>query len=203
MHQLTTRVEKRAESLPKGLQRHLYRVSEIAVELAPLHGVDPRLAHLGSIAHDIAKAISDEEMLRQAARFGLPVNPVERNNPGLLHGAVGAELLRHEEGLEDQSIYQAVCWHTFAHPDLDPLGKIVLLADKLDPSKLRRYPFQPYLMELARENLDRAVLEFVTRQIVAVIEAGRMVHPLMVEARNHLIAAGVKSERPSAETARP
>ena len=192
-YQLTARVEKRAATLPQRLQAHLHRTAQVSAELAPHHGVDVERARVGSIAHDIAKAMSKPELLRQADRFGLPVNLVERANPGLLHGAVGAELLRHEEGMDDQSLYESVCWHTFAHPALDPLGKIVFLADKLDPAKVRRYPFQPYLMELAQDDLDRAVLEFVTRQITVVLQTGKMVHPLMVEARNHLIAAGATS----------
>ena len=193
MDELAVPIEGRAATLSAKLQAHLHRVAGVASDLAPRHGVDVERARLGSLAHDVAKAMSNKELLRQAARFELPVNMVERNNPGLLHGPVGAELLRHEDGIEDQSIYEAVCWHTFAHPDLDDLGKIVFLADKLDPAKIKRYPFQPYLLEVAQDNLDLAVLEFVTRQIAAVMAAGRMVHPLMVEARNHLIAAGVRT----------
>ena len=193
MGELAVPIEGRAATLSAKLQGHLHRVAGVASDLAPRHGVDVERARLGSLAHDVAKAMPKKELLRQAARFQLPVNIVERNNPGLLHGPVGAELLRHEDGIEDQSIYEAVCWHTFAHPDLDDLGKIVFLADKLDPAKIKRYPFQPYLLEVAQDNLDLAVLEFVTRQIAAVMAAGRMVHPLMVEARNHLIAAGVRT----------
>ena len=193
MDELAVPIEGRAATLSAKLQAHLHRTAGVAADLAPRHGVDVERARLGSLAHDVAKAMSNKELLRQAARFELPVNMVERNNPGLLHGPVGAELLRHEDGIEDQSIYEAVCWHTFAHPDLDDLGKIVFLADKLDPAKIKRYPFQPYLLEVAQDNLDLAVLEFVTRQIAAVMAAGRMGHPLMLEARNHLIAAGVRT----------
>ncbi len=193
MAELAVQIERRAATLPAKLQDHLHRTAGVAADLAPRHGVDVERARLASLAHDVAKAMPKQELLRQAARFQLPVNMVERNNPGLLHGAVGAELLRHEEGLDDRSIYEAVCWHTFAHPDLDDLGKVVFLADKLDPAKIKRYPFQPRLLEVAQDNLDLAVLEFATWQIAAVMNAGRMVHPMMVEARNHLIAAGVKT----------
>ena len=188
-----SQIDGRVATLSAKLQAHLERTAGVAADLAPRHGVDVERARLGSLAHDVAKAMSREELLRQAARFQLPVNMVERNNPGLLHGPVGAELLKNEDGIEDQSICEAVCWHTFAHPDLDDLGKVVFLADKLDPAKIKRYPFQPHLLEVARDDLDQAVLEFVTWQIAAVMAAGKMVHPLMVEARNHLIAAGINT----------
>ena len=193
MDELAIRIEGRVTTLSTKLQGHLERTSEVAADLALRHGVDVERARLTALAHDVAKAMPKAELLEQAVRFQLPVNMVERNRPALLHGPVGAELLRREDGLEDQSMYEAVCWHTFAHPDLDDLGKVVFLADKLDPAKIKRYSFQPYLLELAQDNLDEAILEFATFQIGAVMNAGRMVHPLMVEARNHLIAAGVRT----------
>jgi HD superfamily phosphohydrolase YqeK len=113
---------------------------------------------------------------------------VEQRVPVLLHGPVGAELLRLEDGLADFSIYQAVYWHTTGHACLDPLGQVVFLADKLDPQKAGRYPYQPLLREIAAEDLDRAMLEFLGRELVSLTSQGQMVHPAMVEARNGLLA---------------
>ena len=46
-------------------------------------------------------------------------------------------------------------------------------------------------MELARENLDAALLEFLTRQIIDLTGRGLLVHPMMVQARNTLLATGM------------
>lgn len=191
LEQLTCRIANRLASLPQGLQDHIQRVRDIAAELAPHHGVDLERASLGAMAHDVARAMSDEELLEQAARFDLPVGVVEKHVPILLHGSVGAEILRREDSLDDDSIYRAVCWHTTAHPSLDSLGKVVFLADKLDPTKISRYPYQPHLRELAFADLDRAVLEFTTREIIALVDQGEMVHPMMLETRNYLLATNL------------
>ncbi|MDA1218855.1 MAG: bis(5'-nucleosyl)-tetraphosphatase (symmetrical) YqeK [Chloroflexi bacterium] len=190
MEQLTRRIANRLASLPQGLQDHIYRVRDIAAELAPHHGVDPERASLGALAHDVARAMSDRELLEQAALLDLPVGVVEQHIPVLLHGPVGAEILRREDGLDldDESLYQAVYWHTTAHPRLDQLGKVVFLADKLDPQKISRYSYQPQLRELAFADLDRAVLEFTTREIISLADQGEMVHPMMLETRNYLLA---------------
>ena len=189
--ELTRRIQDRVGSLPSGLQDHIYRVRDIASALAPCHGIDPELASLGMLAHDVARAMSGQELIGHATRMGLPVGGVENRLPVLLHGPVGAELLKKEEGLSDRSLYQAVYWHTTAHPSLDSLGKLVFLADKLDPQKLNRYPYQPYLRQLASEDLDQAILEFLTQETLALTSRGNLVHPAMVEARNALLAAGV------------
>ena len=196
---LARRIQRRVDQLPPKLQAHIARAQDVARELAPYHQVSPEQAALGILAHDVARAMSGAELLRCAAQFALPVGIVDRRVPVLLHGPVGAEILRREEGLtaagEDGDkgcgeLYQAVYWHTTAHPGLDAMGKVVFLADKLDPNKGKKYPYQPRIMELARENLDAAILEFLTRQIIDLTGRGLLVHPMMIQARNALLATG-------------
>jgi predicted HD superfamily hydrolase involved in NAD metabolism len=137
--------------------------------------------------------VPEEELTRRATEMGLPIETVEREVPLLLHGPVGAETLARESGLDDPALYRAIYWHTTAHPSLDDLGKVVFLADKLDPEKIAWYPYLPELRRLALENLDRAVLEFLTRETISLVSRGQMVHPVVVETRNHLLASGVAS----------
>ena len=187
--ELLERIQRRVDALPSGLRDHIYRVRDIAKQLAPSHSIDPERAALGMLAHDVARAMPDRELLHRAGELGLPIGTVEREVPILLHGPVGAEILVKEDGLADPSIHQAVYWHTTAHPDLDSLGKLVFLADKLDPQKFVAYPYQPLLRQLAMEDLDKAVLEFLSRETVSLVSQGLMVHPKVLETRNHLLAA--------------
>jgi len=191
---LETLVQRRVGALPKGLQEHIYRVRDIAAELAGCHGVDPRQAALTMLSHDVARAMPGKQLLDHASQMALPVTFLERSLPILLHGPVGAKILRQEDGLDDESIYQAVYWHTTAHPSLDQLGKVVFLADKLDPQKIVYYPYLPKLKELAFQDLDQAILEFATREIIGRTERGEMVHPVVVETRNALLAGAPEVE---------
>lgn len=186
---MARRIQRRVDVLPPKLQAHIARAQDVARELAPWHQVSPERAALGILAHDVARALPGAELLRCAAEFGLPVGLVDRRAPVLLHGPVGAEILRREEGLADTAaLYQAVYWHTTAHPGLDNLGKVVFLADKLDPNKRKKYPYQPRIRELAQENLDAAILEFLTRQLADLAGRGFMIHPMLVKTRNALLA---------------
>ncbi len=190
---IEARIQQRVAVLPAGLQAHIGRAQEVARELAPCHNVDPDRAALGILAHDVARAMPGPELIARATRFRLPVRPVEENVPLLLHGPVGAEILRVEDGLaaggEEADLYQAVYWHTTFHPTLvDDMGKVVFLADKLDPNKRKRIPYQTEIMELAREDLDAAILEFLRRQVVDLTARGKEVHPMMLEARDALAA---------------
>ena len=182
-------VQRRVDRLPAGLQAHIHRVVEIARELAVCHGIDQEQAALAALAHDVARAMTDGELLRRAAGMGLPIGVVERRVPILLHGPVGAEILQQAAGLTDISIYKAVYWHTTANPDLDELGKVVFIADKLDPAKIDSYPYLPQIRQMAFQDLDRSILHFLTRQAMDRLNRGELVHPVMVETRNALLAA--------------
>ena len=92
-------LERRVETLPIGLQNHIYRVSDIAENLAGVHNVDPIKARVGMLAHDIARSMPDQRLLQLARAFDLGVDPIEEQLPVLLHGPVGAELLQREEGI--------------------------------------------------------------------------------------------------------
>ena len=197
MEELLNRIQRRVRALPAGLQAHIHRVEEIARELALPHGIEQERAALGMLAHDVARAMGDDELLRRAVELGLPIGTVEREVPILLHGPVGAELLSREDGLADPALHGAVYWHTTGHPTLDVLGKVVFLADKLDPQKVNMYPYQPLLKQLALEDLDRAMLEFLTRETISLASRGLLVHPMVVETRNHLLATSASVEASS------
>ena len=186
---LASLVTRRVRSLPRGLQDHIHRVEKIAQGLGEVHGVDPARAGLAMLCHDAARAMGGGELLLRASQLDLPISMVEREVPILLHGPVGAEILKTEDGLTDDSIYQAVYWHTTAHPSLDTLGKVVFLADKLDPQKIGSYPFQPRIRDLAFQDLDRGILEFLTQELIARASRGEMVHPAALDTRNALLSA--------------
>lgn len=190
---LTPLVQDRVDRLPRGLRAHVLCVVDIARSLARRHGLDEDRAALGALAHDVARAMPGKELLRQAARLGLPMDEVDQQVPVLLHGPVGAELLRLEDGLDDCSIYNAVRWHTTSHPLMDDLGKVVFLADKLDPQKVVSYPYLDVIRSLAFEDMDQAVLEFLTRETAVRVSRGELVHPVTIEARNHLIVSRDRS----------
>ena len=187
MPDMLQRLQYRLKALPDGLKSHIYRVRDVALELAAPHNMDLQQAELGALAHDVCRAVPGEDLIRMASELDVPVSDVEQDFPLLLHGPVGAELLRKEEDLNDDILYEAVRWHSTAHASLAPLGKLVFLADKLDPQKAAVYSYQAKLHDMALESLDLALLEFLSREMAKRIEGGGTVHPASVDARNSLI----------------
>ena len=185
------RIHRRMRRLPVGLCEHCQRVEQIARALCDKHGQDADAVGLTALAHDATKHFSGVENLLRMEEYDLPpVTDFERRNPGILHGPVGAELLKREDGLSHPQLYDAVYWHTTGNPaGGDAIGHIVLLADKLDPVKRKRYPWQPELQELAERDLSAAVIMFLTKNIARLLDKGVPVHPAAIEARNTLLLA--------------
>ena len=173
--------------LSKGLFEHILRVEEIGVRLAGAHGIDVLKVRTGSLLHDLARAKHPEELLAMAESFGIEVGPLEERMPIFLHGPVAACLARERYGIEDWEILEAVRAHTTGRAGMGPVARVVFLADKLDPTKDRRYPFNAELREVARSDLDQAIRLFLDGDISGHLGQGGVVHPASVELRNELV----------------
>jgi predicted HD superfamily hydrolase involved in NAD metabolism len=181
-------IESRLRKLPTELRDHVERSRVVGQELAIRHAVDSVEADTGIAAHDLARAIKRPVLLREAERLGLQISFVERQQPLLLHGPVAAAWLSSEDGYDIGPILEAVEFHTTGRPGMADLSKVVFLADKLDPWKVERAPFLNRVAELARDDLDAAIVHYLDRTIERLVKDGQMVHPSAVEFRNHLLA---------------
>ena len=192
------RIRRRIRRLPPDLAEHCQRVEQIARQLAQRHGQDADAIGITALAHDATRHFSGLENLLRMEEYDLPpVTELERRHPAILHGPVGAELLKREDGLTDPILYRAIYWHTTGNPEGgDAVGHIIFLADKLDPAKSRRYPWQPELAELAAADLPAAMLLFLTRNLARLLEAGVPIHPAGIAARNALLLAGNPAPAP-------
>ncbi len=178
---------RRLEEMPKALAAHVQRARREISALAERFGVDGESADIAALAHDVARAMKEERLIALAEEFGIPVLPVERAMPILLHGPVGAEVLARELGVQDMELLEAVRIHTTGKGGMSLLSKVVFLGDKLDRTKERAYPFLVKVRELTKRDLNEAILAFLDAEITQLIQEGHPVHPYMLEARNELM----------------
>ena len=171
----------------RSLHEHILRVEEIAVDLARAHSLDVDKARAGALLHDLARATRPEELLSLAKGYGIEVGPLEARMPIFLHGPVAAGLAQKRYGIRDTEILEAVRAHTTGLAGMGPVARVVFLADKLDPTKDRRYPFNSRVRELAGRDLDAALLAFLDGDISGHLGRGGVVHPASVQLRNELL----------------
>jgi len=189
VRRLPDTVEDRLKVLPDGLIEHIECVRRIARELASLHSIDVEHVDLAAAAHDLARVLDDDTLLESAREHGVEPSPVHCGKPLLLHGPVAAEWLEREAGIKNAQVLEAVRCHTTGRAGMGPVARVVFLADKLDPSKASRYPFQDDIASLAREDLDRALLQFLDMELGRFVAQGYLIDPSSVELRNELVMA--------------
>ena len=171
--------------LPRGLAEHVERVVAEADRLAAgLKELDREQVELAAWGHDIARALSRQELLARARGFGLEVSPVEAEAPILLHGPVGAEILRREHGIDDPEVLAAARFHSTGRAGMSLLEKVIFVADKIEPGKVRAKPALARVRELADQDLDAAILEYLDQMLMVASEENWSLHPQAIAARN-------------------
>ncbi|MDZ7793572.1 MAG: bis(5'-nucleosyl)-tetraphosphatase (symmetrical) YqeK [Spirochaetia bacterium] len=120
-------------SLPRFL--HSLRTAETAVELCRRYGLSLEEAYVSGIAHDMAREIGAVQVMQLAGEDSLPLLEEELRRPVLLHGRAAAVLLQTSWGEERQTVLNAVRWHTQGHPDMGDLGKVLYIADFIEPGR--------------------------------------------------------------------
>ena len=163
---------------------HVLRTAELARELAQVHGVDPDRAEAAAFLHDIADHYSERDLAVLVERYQIELSLIEARVPALAHGKVGAEILRHEWGITDEELLDAVRFHISGSTTMGKLAKVLFLADKLEPERDKFYRDLDPIRELARIDLDQAVGKLYAWRVSDLRTRGAPIHEDLGEAIN-------------------
>lgn len=167
---------------------HTLAVEEEAVYLAGRYGIDVDKASLAGLLHDCAKGFSDEELIRLARSYGIPLSIWDLSSPQILHAPVGSIFAREYFGIKDREILSAIWKHTTGDKEMSTLDKVIFVADYIEYN--RNFPGVSYLREIVKEDLDSAVLFAINLTVGYIMRNNCMVHPKTIEVWNYLIKEG-------------
>ena len=183
--------ERLGSTVPTGVYEHSERVAELAGDLMSMRGAAPEMAVLMGFAHDICRHFSDEEWLNCAKEMGMLVSDLERRYPVLLHGPIGARILKESFDIDSKDVLQAVRYHTYGHPTFSKSAWAMFVADKIEPRKVQRNVRLGAISELSREasySLSEVALASLNFQIGELLSDGREIHLLQLTTRNFLVS---------------
>lgn len=158
---------------------HSLRVASLAKDMCRRFRADPVSGFLAGIAHDMCKSAKDRWLLAMALKDGFPIVDVEEKKPSLLHGRAAAILLESDFGIADSSILDAVRHHTFGAREMDDLGKIIFVADKIEPGRSGLDP--DWLDRLNASDLDTMTMMVLEHNIAFLDSRGKAVSPVTRE----------------------
>lgn len=164
--------------------QHTENVKNLAVELAQIYGESTEKAALAAWLHDTAKEMPRAQLLQI-----LQDNAIIKNNPAqrpepVWHGICAAILARTQWGVADQEVLDAVECHTTGRPNMTKLDKILFLADMT--SAERSWSGVDQLRDLAKTDLDAAMLQALDHTISFVKEGGKPIDPMSIAAYQDL-----------------
>lgn len=114
---------------------HSVRVAQMAARMCRQYGLDENLGYLAGIGHDMCKDLSDEDLIKTAARDGEPIIPYEYKQPKLLHGRAAAVVMKEKFGITNPDVLEAVANHTSGKEGMCDLTKVIFVADKIEPGR--------------------------------------------------------------------
>lgn len=178
--------EKLKGMLTEKRYRHSIGVMETAVEMAEIFGVDVEKARLAGLLHDCAKDIDKNKRIPLCKELGVLLDPVKKEQRGLIHADLGAKMLETEFGILDVEIIDAVKYHTLGREKMTDLEKILYLADIIEPN---RTPFEGIeeLRALCKTNLDCAMLFALERTIEYIQHRHKKLHSQTLQAQQYFL----------------
>lgn len=140
---------------------HSLGVSYTAASLAMRYGCDVEKARIAGLLHDCAKNYSAEKSLKLCKKYNIKVTQVEKDNPFLLHGKVGALLSQLTFEVDDEDILNSITNHTTGRPNMSLLEKIIFVSDYIEPNRSSA-PSLGEVRSLAFENIDECLLRILS-----------------------------------------
>ncbi len=129
------------------------------------------------VLHDALKDAS-EEALRALAGDGWP-DPVA-------HAPACAARLR-ADGVEDDSLLDAITYHPVSHPDLDDLGKYLILADYVEPGRDSQNVERASLRDRLPGDQEDVLAIVVGQRLIRLLEKRRPLLKCSVDSWNRLV----------------
>lgn len=144
--------------------RHVEEVSETAVWLAEIYGLDISKARLAALLHDISAIMSPQEMYETAKSRNMEIDPAEEKYHFLLHQRISKIIAEENFGIDDAEILSAVECHTTLKKNAGMYDKVIFIADKISWDQKDLPPYYDILKCKAAESLDEACYFFIKYQ---------------------------------------
>lgn len=151
--------------------KHSLATCKFAIKYATAFKLDYEKVFLAAILHDCAKCLADYSM------FEIPENS---KHTQVAHAFAGRTVAKCIYGVSDESILDAIYYHTTARPNMSDLDKLIYLADKLELT--REYDGVEPLRIALKYGLDYAFKLCLESGIKHLKLANKIIYPLTLEA---------------------
>jgi predicted HD superfamily hydrolase involved in NAD metabolism len=139
-------------------QRYLHTegVTYTAAVLAMKYQVNIFDAMTAGMLHDCGKYANVDEQEDEVRRYNIPLSDDELQISSLIHAPLGAYLAKNEYGVTEDSILNAILYHSTGRPDMTMLEKIIFIAAFIEPYRGDSWKFR-MIRNLTFIDIDQAI----------------------------------------------
>lgn len=184
--QTLLQVQDVLRTLPEGLKDHVNRTRSLAKELTSNHEADILKCDFAAAAHDLYRHWPNVSLLDESVKESIQVDDIEAGEPILSHGAVAFNWLKRYANCDDLDVLNAVRCHTTGRPGMLVVGKVVFIADKVEPEKISQEEYLSTIRDLAYVNLDQAIEKYLGWRIRRLVLDKGLIHHLSIDTWNYL-----------------
>ncbi len=181
----TTLIRYLEENIDDKRLAHSLGTASEAVKLAKIYGADPKKAYVAGLLHDVAKGKCQYGLRKYADQYGIFIDDIEAKNVELIHGKLGAAMVKEQLCIDDEDILSAIRWHTTGRAGMSLLEKVIYLADLIEPG--RDFEDIEAIRQIAYQDIDKAMLIALDQVMCFVGSKGFALHTNSLEAYNYFI----------------
>lgn len=182
LEQINTKLKK---IMNEKRYQHSLRVSMVAEKIAEYYKLPSEKVKILGLLHDCAKDYSVDELKKLINKYNIRLDKVGGKIPKIWHAYVGAELAKEVFQINDEEMLDAIRYHSTASDKLSLIGKIIYIADKIEPDRGSKKIKK--LWELLKQDIDLAMLELINQELKYLISKNSIIHPDTLVARNKII----------------
>jgi predicted HD superfamily hydrolase involved in NAD metabolism len=164
---------------------HSIGVMNTALELYEKWGGNRTVLTYAALLHDVARDIPIQNLVEIAIENGYNIDPIEKENPILLHAPVGAIIAKKDFGVKDENILNCIKFHTTGRPGISLNEAIIYVSDFIEPG--RNFDDARKVREIAFVDLTEAVLEETTLNVTYLMNSRKPIHTRTIEMFNSLL----------------
>lgn len=180
------------KNLTKNRFKHTMSTTNLAYHLALRYGVEPAMASLAALLHDLSRDFSDDKLIRYAVENKLKIpfkNEVLCNCPAILHSYVSEHLARTMFKIKNGEILDAIKSHTIGSMKMTMLDKIIYIADI--SSEDRGFADSRRIQKLAFSDIKKAFLLANYVKLKYILKEKKYLHPYGIKLWNRLIQRNI------------
>lgn len=179
--------EKLQHNLKKERYEHSVRVLTTALEMASWYNLKTDKLSVAALLHDCGRVVPTIESVTKAKELGIKIDFVEEHQPILLHQKLGVYYAEKDYGVTDKEILDAIGRHSTGGINMSDLGKVVYLADMIEPG--RKFQGVDDLRIAAKESLNKGMKMCYAHTIKYLLNNNLLIHPDCIDGYNELVVS--------------